>query len=363
MVLFAGRYNNSENLTGSEKVAKRIFRLHIKEECAIFVQYFFDGNRYNIFKKLFGREIKKLNDSSYVITLGLFRILFFPFRCKPSVIHIITFERFAILLYFYKLFSKARYVFNVHGIVTFGNYELKKLTFYYRLKDKFCEKIFLKFSDIIVFPSPNYTGLAKKYFNFKEDKVRIVPNGCDNEFHEALREESRGNKLSTAILIDKIGIKDSIEFISNTLKNIGDKLDIFEIGSLDGNKPKNNVLANGKIFERMGTKDFSVFLSGMDIFLSLNRYDTFSISALEAMGAGAIPIVTGDTGLSSYIQNGENGFIVPFGNSDKLEEIILTLYNNAVLRRSVSNKARNIYGKLNWGNIYKYYTAIYNYTL
>ncbi len=360
MVLFAGRYNDSENLTGSEKVAKRIFHLHIKNEEAVFVQYFFDGSKYSLFKKLFGKDIKTVNEGSNIITLGLFRILFIPFTYKPTVIHIITFERFAVLLYFYKIFSKTRFVFNIHGIVTFGNYKLKNLAPYYRLKDKFCEKIFLKFSDIIVIPSAKYIALAKKYFIFKEDKVKIVPNGCDFEFSNVMRSEIHDPKLNISLLFDKIGINDSINFINDTLKKIGKKVDIFEIRGTANNTINNNRIINGKVFVRMDTEGFAVFLGKMDIFLSLNKYDTFSISALEAMAAGVVPIVTEDTGLSKYIENGKNGFIIQFGESDKLEEIINSLHASTELRMNISNKARDIYSKLNWENVYSDYADIYN---
>ncbi|MBK6915083.1 MAG: hypothetical protein IPH11_15985 [Ignavibacteriales bacterium] len=49
-ILFLGRYEQSEILNGPEKVAKRIFTgLQDKTE-SVFIEYFFDGSKYSIWK-------------------------------------------------------------------------------------------------------------------------------------------------------------------------------------------------------------------------------------------------------------------------------------------------------------------------
>jgi len=65
-IVYIGRYNESEILTGPEKVAKRIFHnmTKINSNC-VFVEYFFDGAKYNIWKKLFGKE--KIADANFEI--------------------------------------------------------------------------------------------------------------------------------------------------------------------------------------------------------------------------------------------------------------------------------------------------------
>ena len=55
-VIFIGTYNESEILSGPEKVCKRVFEEYSKIDDTIFIQYFQDGRKYSYFKKLFGYE-------------------------------------------------------------------------------------------------------------------------------------------------------------------------------------------------------------------------------------------------------------------------------------------------------------------
>ena len=98
-VVYIGRYNDTEILSGPEKAAKRIFNEHIKHCEGTFIQYFFDGRKYGIIKKLFGKDFKELNNSK-VYTLGLFRIVPTLIKLKPRIIHFIYKMYFNIFIKF-----------------------------------------------------------------------------------------------------------------------------------------------------------------------------------------------------------------------------------------------------------------------
>jgi glycosyltransferase involved in cell wall biosynthesis len=357
-VIFAGRYNDSEILSGPEKVANRIFHEYSKNNKTIFIQYFFDGRKYSIFKKLFGKEIKSIDANSLILTLGLFRIFLELIKIRPHIIHLITFERYCVTLYLFKIFTKTRIIYNEHGIVTYENYELKNLPFFYRIKDKFCEKLFLKYSNIIIFPSFQSVEIAKKYFRLKSDLIRVLPNGCDTEFAGIKR--CNGDPINIAIESDKISLEQTDEFLKNTFDKIKTNTNLFVIGNSGKLDFNNNEYINLIYIDKMNKKTFQDFLGKMCLFLSVNKYDTFSISTLEAMCTGAIPIVTEETGISAYIRNGVNGFTVPFGDSDRLSEIINTISTSKRLSQDISKRAREIINELSWENVYKQYLDLYN---
>ena len=91
-VVYIGRYNDTEILSGPEKAAKRIFHEQIKHCEGTFIQYFFDGRQYGLIKKLFGKDVKDVHNSK-VYTLGLFRIVPLLIKLKPQIIHYISYER------------------------------------------------------------------------------------------------------------------------------------------------------------------------------------------------------------------------------------------------------------------------------
>ena len=59
--------------------------------------------------------------------------------------------------------------------------------------------------------------------------------------------------------------------------------------------------------------------------MSLSDYEGRSISIMEAMANGAVPVVTETSGVHEDITDGENGYIVGVGDMDALAERIAFL--------------------------------------
>lgn len=64
------------------------------------------------------------------------------------------------------------------------------------------------------------------------------------------------------------------------------------------------------------------FWQRQDICVNVADYEGRSISIIEAMGNGAIPVVTHVSGVSEDIVDNENGFIVPLGDIETMAERI-----------------------------------------
>lgn len=360
-ILYIGRYNFSEELTGPEKVAKRIFSLSSKENETVFVEYFFDGSVYGIFKKLFGYEIINTEDGSKIFRLGLFRILPFIFKWHPKIVHIITFERFSIITFLYKVFSKVKIIYNVHGVAVYENENLKMVPPTLKSKDSFCEKLFMKFSNKLLFLSEFQLTIAKKYYDISNRKVVFVNNGVDEVFHSFDNIQSK-NEVRSLIFIGDSERKDKdFNFLYSILDKIKVKCNLYIIGDYNIEIYKREV-GNVRVIpvEKMNKDALVKFLSDKDIFISSSFYDTFSIAAAECMGLGLAPIVTDRTGISKLITSGENGFIVKHGDKIQLTEKTNFLLDNEALRKNMGEKAKEIYSTLNWNKVYSSYREIYS---
>jgi glycosyltransferase involved in cell wall biosynthesis len=77
-------------------------------------------------------------------------------------------------------------------------------------------------------------------------------------------------------------------------------------------------------------------LSQADIYVSTSLHDGTSVSLLEALGAGAFPVVTDIPSNREWIFDGENGFLVP---TDK-EEMLAVQIIRAIRNRSLAEEAR-----------------------
>lgn len=361
-IVYAGRFNPGEKLSGPEKTAKRLFIEHSISVNTCFIQYFFDGRQYSLRQKLFGEESASPGENATVLTLGLFRIFKALRDLRPEIIHIVTFERFAIVFIIYSMFYKTKIVYNVHGVIAYENSELKKVPLLQNLKDRFCERLFIRGSDKLIFNSENVIDLAERYYRVDESKAVILPNGIDEEFRKTGSYRSISPRLKAVFMIKNELSRSGLEFL-NDLLNISEiGLDLFIIADKQYDI-KTNENVNVTYGSPMTALDLARFYEDKDIFLSLNRYDTFSISTAEAMASGLIPVVTSQTGINRYIDNGNNGFIVDYGDRLKLNEILKTINGyDETQRHKIQDNAVMIYESLAWKNVYEMYLDLYRET-
>lgn len=353
-IVYIGRFNPSENLSGPEKVAKRILTEHSIQNKTYFIQYFFDGRKYSIWKKLFGLDEMNIRENAVLYTAGILKIYRLLGEIKPDIIHIIAFERFPIIALLYKMINNVKIIYNEHGVIAYENSEIKKLSFWRRFKDKFCEKRFLDKSDKIIFVSETTIDIAEKYYKLDESKCVILANGVDKIFRT--KNIKNFNSAVKAVLICNNELhKSGLDFLISYLKGNQPEIEINIISPLNP-----DIRGNVNTVKPMPADKLSEFYRDKHIFLSLNSYDTFSIAAAEAMAAGLVPIMTHETGISRYIENGFNGFTIPYGNTALLD----TAVNGYKMlppeaKKNLSQNAANIYESLNWKNIYGTYFNIY----
>lgn len=358
-VLYIGRYNKSEELSGPEKVAKRIFAESSKENETAFLEYFFDGSVYGAEKKLFGYEAESENGLK-IYRIGLLRIPFFLLKFRPQIIHIITFERFSIIAYLYKMFSKTKIIYNVHGVAVYENENFKNIPSSLKRKDFFCEKVFMQFSNKLLFLSAFELHIARKYYQISSNQIQSIDNGIDKEFYSANKTNEKNKNLSLVFIGDSERKDKDFKFLYSNLDKINQSCSLHIIGKFNTKVYKSQV---GSVeihpVQKMDKYSLIKFLTGKNIFISSSFYDTFSIAAAECMALGLAPILTDSTGISKLIVNGENGFIVNHGDGKDLADKINLLLENENLRNQIANESVKIYEKLNWENIFSSYIKIY----
>ena len=93
---------------------------------------------------------------------------------------------------------------------------------------------------------------------------------------------------------------------------------------------------------RVEKKNIQCFWEKQDICVNRADYEGRSISIVEAMGSGAVPVVTNTSGVNEDIINGENGFIVPLGDYIKAADSIMFLYKHRELLPVYGKKAHDM---------------------
>lgn len=92
------------------------------------------------------------------------------------------------------------------------------------------------------------------------------------------------------------------------------------------------------IDERISEQNMAVFLNLASVFISAAFTDMLSISVLEGMACGAVPVVSDLESYRTRINDGENGYLIPIKNSEKIAEKIIHLLKNPLLRKKMSEQ-------------------------
>lgn len=89
-------------------------------------------------------------------------------------------------------------------------------------------------------------------------------------------------------------------------------------------------------------KDMSDFWKRQDICINIADHEGRSLSVMEAMANGAIPIVTETSGINEDISNDYNGFIVDIGDYKSMAEKIMYLENHRELLKDMGQEAHKV---------------------
>lgn len=356
-IALVGRYGEGDILTGPERVARDLYlKLNSTQQQIIFIEYFFSNyNGSSIFKKIFGKE--KLYDVQ-ILRLGLIPLLVFLFRHRFDIVHIINLQRFTIPLFLIKAFIKTRTITTYHGLIKSEIPKGKYFANKYFL-DFWMEKISLKKSDLLVFPSELLRELFRNNYRIEIKKSLIIPNGVGSIFLE--------QRNPYSLIYDKVNIvfyngygsfinRGLIELIF-LLKKVESRIKLYVIGNKIETSSKENIEI--EFVELMDQNKLVSFLKDKHFVIKGPAYDSFSIFVVECMMCGIIPIINEKIGIKDFISHGINGFVFDSGSPDDLSNLFSEIVDGKYDLQFVSANARKIYSELSWDKIAEQYIKAY----
>lgn len=106
-------------------------------------------------------------------------------------------------------------------------------------------------------------------------------------------------------------------------------------------------------------KDVEEELRHSDILCLTSEYEGFGIVLIEAMANGVPVIAFNYVGISDIVCDGENGTVVPFGDTDAFASRLRTLLRDRALRRQYASKALSSVHKFDKAAIMEQWTALF----
>lgn len=208
----------------------------------------------------------------------------------------------------------------------------------------------LNSSSFIVAQSSNTKENAIKYYNPKKE-IEIIPLPYDEfKFKKVSRSElGLRDDIFYTISVGRLVKRKGYDFLIKSIAKLKNKK-ICSIIIGDGPE-KNNLIKLAKELNILDQIIFLGFISeerkfqyldNSDVFILSSIHEGFGIVLQEAMQVGLPIISTDNGGQVDFIKDGENGFLVKFGDVVSLKNRMLQIKNNQSLIEifSVFNKSQ-----------------------
>jgi glycosyltransferase involved in cell wall biosynthesis len=240
-------------------------------------------------------------------------------------------------------------------------------------RESYVEGLILKTSKKLWAVSNLVKRILIEEYNIRENKIFVLHNGVDIERYHPLNEERR-LKLREAL-----GIPYDVKvllFVGADSRSKGFHRILHALRQIESNarrdyillaigfSPSNEILTsssglNIRFLGKRLEKELIMYYQITDVFILPSYFDTFSLSVLEAMACGAIPIVTSTAGASDIIINKINGFVIK--DEEELAKILVTILRSDEQElRCLRDNAINTARPYSWINVARKFLDIVN---
>ena len=227
----------------------------------------------------------------------------------------------------------------------------------------------IKNADLTLMSNSRDRDYACKELGIPPEKLTIMPNGVPEEFINLPRSNTpRSNDESIGIaqvgsFIERKGIKYSIPALNNILQGFNNvKVSFLGTGCAASNVLENfapNVRHKITVIPNYSREALPDLLKDYQIKLSPSLSEGFSVALVEAMACGLVPITCSTLGLTEFLEDGQNGILIPPRNSKAievaLEELILNPSQLERLRQNAYQTAQDY----SWVSIAQKNLALY----
>jgi 1,2-diacylglycerol 3-alpha-glucosyltransferase len=253
---------------------------------------------------------------------------------------------------------KSRFIYQVHGLIKNEYFDVDSNRYIGHWKDLLLEKLLFKLCDFFILPSELLYEMSTKEYQLKKSKCAVIPHGVEmvNQIHK--KTLSRDQKLNI-VLYNGIAnyINRELDFILSMLESMREEN--FTVYIIGNRYAKKGLSFEIKIVSPMEENDLFKFLEDKHIYIGSPIFSSFSLMALECMAAGLVVIISKQTGLSSLVTNGYNGFVYENMDSNKIIDCIQELHKKRDKFLEISCNARLSAQDFSWKNSFKQYIKAY----
>ncbi|HUC90002.1 MAG TPA: glycosyltransferase [Patescibacteria group bacterium] len=214
---------------------------------------------------------------------------------------------------------------------------------------------------VVVFTEDQRTAFSQRY-GVAISKIEVIPNGVEEKFYsDTLRSLHKKTRL---LFVGRLELQKNLPQLLRALKGVSEQFETTLVGegSLEGDLKalvKELKLKNVKFVGRADGQKLLNYYKDADIFVLPSELEGMPLVLLEAMAMG-LPIVATDvTGTRDVVEDDENGFLVPYGDTEKFRAALLKTGSDKKLYEKLSRKSRIMADKYSWDKVALQFEKLY----
>ena len=217
-----------------------------------------------------------------------------------------------------------------------------------------------------------------KYYNVKEDKIRVIHNGVDIKKFSPPEDKAKvkqelgfSNKNLNILSVGRLYARKGLFTLIKSVSIVAKKYRNVKL-IISGKGQSNEMKKLVDYAEKLGIRSNILFTGyfpdaklpklyqAADIFAFSTFYENLPFAVLEALSS-RLPVVTTNVGgIPEMIEDGKNGFLVPPANSAALSDRIIYLIENPAADSEMANQARKtVENRFDWRLIVKKVLKVY----
>jgi glycosyltransferase involved in cell wall biosynthesis len=197
------------------------------------------------------------------------------------------------------------------------------------------------------------------------EEAEVIPLGVDDVFFNVNRKENGKTVISTRSLESLYDVETLIRAVPLVLEKIFDaRFIILGTGSQDEYlKQLAQSLNVGDKVDFIGSvpnTEIARFMSEATVYVSTSLADGTSVSLLEALSAGLIPVVTDIDANRTWVTQNKEGFLFKPKDEADLAENITGALDGSIDDHILINKRQQMKNKTSWSYIAEQHRILYN---
>jgi len=181
-----------------------------------------------------------------------------------------------------------------------------------------------------------------------DEKIHVISYGAPPvRWREHIARESTGPLK--VLFVGALGQSKGIGYLLDAIDLLGSQVNLTLVGRRLGAHPRvDGACSRWRWFSSLPHSDVLELMQAADILVLPSLAEGCALVVLEALACGLPVIVTPNTGVLDYMQDGREGFVVPIRDADSIAERLSTISRDRALLARMSQSAQITAAARSW---------------